>query len=95
MMGSTSLLYYTIYLLACFCAPNRPEFDYLSRLLKTSARNACMFCATDKARLGLAYAFLALSHTRTITQSCLYLVLSNPIKPYQTLSNPIKPYQTL
>ena len=79
MMVSTSLLYYIIYLLACFCAPDRPEFDdYLSRLLKTSARNACMFCATDKARLGLATAFLALSHTGTITQSCLHLY-------YQTL----------
>ena len=38
--------------------------------MKTSARNACMFCATDKERRGLATAFLALSFVS---------VLSNPI----------------
>ena len=81
--SNDGLYFIIIYLLVYFCARNRPEFhDYLSRLLKTSARNACIFCATDKARLGLATAFLALPHTRTITQSCLYLY-------YQTLSNPV------
>ena len=69
-----------MYLLAWFCAPNRPEFDdYLSRLLKFSARNACIVCATDKSASRLSYRIsCTISHPHY--HAILFVsVLSNPI----------------